>query len=105
MLHTVSCTTYTVWLMDGASMNPPIISVRGLQKSYGSKPVLQGVDFDVPAGSIFALLGQNGAGKTTTINVLTTLVPADAGDATIAGFDLRREAASVKTVISVTGQN
>ena len=64
------------------------IQVHGLQKSYKELQVLKGVDFDVARGSIFALLGSNGAGKTTTINILTTLIKADGGTATVAGYDV-----------------
>ena len=67
------------------------IQVHGLQKSYKKLQVLKGVDFDVARGSIFALLGSNGAGKTTTINILTTLIKADGGTATVAGHDVCRD--------------
>jgi ATPase subunit of ABC transporter with duplicated ATPase domains len=63
------------------------IRVRGLEKSYPQKKeklrVLRGVDFDVARGSIFALLGSNGAGKTTVVNILSALLKADAGTATV----------------------
>ncbi|HEX6917536.1 MAG TPA: ATP-binding cassette domain-containing protein, partial [Phycicoccus sp.] len=52
----------------------PAIRVRGLEKSYGDLVVLRGVDVDVPAGSIVALLGSNGAGKTTLVRILATLL-------------------------------
>src|SRR5438034_11715763 len=64
------------------------IQIAGLTKSYGNHSVLRGVDFDVARGSIFALLGSNGAGKTTTIKILATLLKADAGTATVDGFDV-----------------
>ena len=60
-------------------MTNSAISVSGLRKVYGDKTVLDGIDLDVPAGTVFALLGPNGAGKTTTVNVLTTLMKADGG--------------------------
>ena len=63
------------------------IRVQDLEKSYKELRVLRGVDFDVAQGSIFALLGSNGAGKTTVVNILSTLLRADAGTATINGFD------------------
>ena len=69
------------------------ISVSGLRKSY-DHVVLDGVSLDIPAGSVFALLGPNGAGKTTTVNILTTLIPADAGEIVVAGHDLLREHAA-----------
>ena len=66
--------------------------------------MLRGVDFDVARGSIFALLGSNGAGKTTVVNVLSTLLKADAGTASVNGFDVARQAAEVRESISLTGQ-
>ena len=83
---------------------PPAISVKGLQKSYKDLHVLRGVDFDVARGSIFALLGSNGAGKTTVVRILSTLLKADAGTASIAGFDVARQPAKVRECISLTGQ-
>jgi ABC-2 type transport system ATP-binding protein len=80
------------------------ISVSGLRKAYGDKVVLEGIDFDVPAGSIFSLLGPNGAGKTTTVNVLTTLLRADAGSVQVGGHDVATATKRVRSVIGVTGQ-
>jgi ABC-2 type transport system ATP-binding protein len=80
------------------------IHVRGLEKSYKELRVLRGVDFDVARGSIFALLGSNGAGKTTTVNILSTLLKADAGTASVNGFDVAAQAADVRESISLTGQ-
>ena len=67
------------------------IEASGLAKSYRDVPVLAGVDLSIPRGSVFALLGPNGAGKTTTVRILATLTEADAGQARVAGFDVRRE--------------
>jgi ABC-2 type transport system ATP-binding protein len=83
---------------------PPAITVRRLRKAYGEKVVLDGLDLDIPAGSIFALLGPNGAGKTTTVNILSTLVAADGGTASVAGHDPAREPDAVRAAIGVTGQ-
>lgn len=80
------------------------ISIAGLEKSYGKLAVLTGVDLDVEAGSIFALLGSNGAGKTTVIRILATLLHADGGSASVAGFDVATRGADVRTAISLTGQ-
>ncbi len=80
------------------------ISVKGLEKSYKDLHVLRGVDFDVPRGSIFALLGSNGAGKTTVVKILSTLLRADAGTATVDGFDVATHGAEVRESISLTGQ-
>jgi ABC-2 type transport system ATP-binding protein len=80
------------------------VSVTGLRKAYGEKVVLDGVDLTIGQGEVFALLGPNGAGKTTIVRILSTLIPADAGTATVMGYDLRRDASAVRGVIGVTGQ-
>ena len=80
------------------------IQVAGLQKSYKKLNVLRGVDFTVERGSIFALLGSNGAGKTTVVKILSTLLKADAGTASINGFDVAAQPAQVREAISLTGQ-
>ncbi len=80
------------------------IQVRGLERSYKELRVLRGVNFDVARGSIFALLGSNGAGKTTAVNILSTLLRADAGTATVNGFDIGAQPADVRESISLTGQ-
>ncbi len=90
--------------MTSTYVAEPVITVRGLEKSYGKVEVLQGVDFDVARGSIFALLGSNGAGKTTVVKILSTLLKADAGTAGVNGFDVARQAADVRQSISLTGQ-
>jgi ABC-2 type transport system ATP-binding protein len=82
----------------------PAISAVGLRKSFGDKVVLDGIDLEVAAGTIFSLLGPNGAGKTTTVQILSTLVSPDNGDVRIAGFDLRDDADAVRASIGVTGQ-
>ena len=82
----------------------PAIHVRGLEKSYKELHVLRGVDFDLARGSIFALLGSNGAGKTTVVRILSTLLRADAGTASVHGFDVATQAADVRESISLTGQ-
>jgi ABC-2 type transport system ATP-binding protein len=66
--------------------------------------VLDGIDLDVPAGTVFSLLGPNGAGKTTTVNVLTTLMKADGGTVRVAGHDVATETKAVRAAIGVTGQ-
>ncbi|HTJ70136.1 MAG TPA: ATP-binding cassette domain-containing protein [Actinospica sp.] len=89
-------------------MNPaaasPAISVSGLRKSFGEKVVLDGVDLDVAAGTVFCLLGPNGAGKTTTVQILSTSLRADAGAVSVIGHDPLREPDAVRAVIGVTGQ-
>ncbi|MFE3290111.1 ABC transporter ATP-binding protein [Rhodococcus sp. NPDC059234] len=83
---------------------PAAIRVQGVEKSYEQLHVLRGVDFEVERGSIFALLGSNGAGKTTLVKILATLLKADAGTATVDGFDVAAQAANVRESISLTGQ-
>jgi ABC-2 type transport system ATP-binding protein len=82
----------------------PAICVRGLTKAYGKLEVLRGVDFEVARGGIFALLGSNGAGKTTVVRILATLLRADAGTASVDGFDVGTQAARVRESFSLTGQ-
>lgn len=80
------------------------IRVAGLEKSFGDLPVLRGVDFEVERGSIFALLGSNGAGKTTVVRILSTLLKADAGTATVQDIDVAADPLGVRERISLTGQ-
>src|SRR5690242_17113951 len=80
------------------------IHVRGVEKSYKELRVLWGVDFEVAQGSVFALLGSNGAGKTTVVRILSTLLKADAGTASVHGFDVASQAGRVRESISLTGQ-
>ncbi|GGN06549.1 ATP-binding cassette domain-containing protein [Streptomyces fuscichromogenes] len=80
------------------------IAATGLRKAYGDRTVLDGIDIRVPAGTVFSLLGPNGAGKTTAVNILSTLIAADGGEARIAGHDLTAEAQAVRAAIGVTGQ-
>jgi ABC-2 type transport system ATP-binding protein len=82
----------------------PAIHVDGLEKSFQKLEVLRGVDFDVARGSIFALLGSNGAGKTTVVRILATLLKADAGTASVNGFDVGVHPEDVREAISLTGQ-
>ena len=78
-------------------MNPELaVEAIGLAKSYRDVRVLSGVDLRVPRGTVFALLGPNGAGKTTTVRILATLIQADAGQARVAGYDVRRDRSEVR---------
>src|SRR5829696_1401993 len=89
----------------GAQMTTqPAIRVQGIEKSFKDVHVLRGVDFDVTSGSIFALLGSNGAGKTTLVRILSTLLKADAGAASVQGFDVAGKPGDVRESISLTGQ-
>jgi ABC-2 type transport system ATP-binding protein len=80
------------------------VSVKGLRKTYGKNVVLDGVDLAIAEGEVFALLGPNGAGKTTIVRILSTLIPAGGGEATVMGHDVHGDAAAVRAVIGVTGQ-
>ena len=82
----------------------PVIRVSGLQKWYGETRAVDGVSFEVPAGTVFGLLGPNGAGKTTTVEVLEGLRTPDAGDVRILGLDAVGEADALKARIGVSLQ-
>jgi ABC-2 type transport system ATP-binding protein len=82
----------------------PAIRASTLRKSFGDQVVLDGIDLEVPEGTIFALLGPNGAGKTTTVQILSTLIGADGGEVRVAGHDVARDPDSVRAAIGVTGQ-
>ena len=90
--------------MTVATTDGPAIRVRGLEKSFKNQNVLKGVDFEVAPGTVFALLGSNGAGKTTVVRILATLLKADAGSATVHGFDVASQPGDVRESISLTGQ-
>lgn len=80
------------------------IEVNNLYKSYKDQKVLKGISFSVQKGTVLALLGPNGAGKTTTVKILSTLLRADKGTATINGFDVARDDAEARANIGLTGQ-
>jgi ABC-2 type transport system ATP-binding protein len=81
------------------------ISVRGLVKSFGDVRALDGVELEAAAGTVLGVLGPNGAGKTTTVRILSTLLSPDAGTARVAGLDVVREAAQLRSQIGLAGQN
>jgi ABC-2 type transport system ATP-binding protein len=85
-------------------MRSSAIAASGLRKTFGDKIVLDGIDLDVPEGTVFSLLGPNGAGKTTAVNVLSTLMKADGGTVRVAGHDVATETKAVRAAIGVTGQ-
>ncbi|WP_394613338.1 ATP-binding cassette domain-containing protein [Lentzea sp. JNUCC 0626] len=80
------------------------ITARGLRRSYGDTEVLKGVDLNVQRGTVFSLLGANGAGKTTTVKILSTLIAAHGGSASVAGHDVANDPDDVRAAIGVTGQ-
>jgi ABC-2 type transport system ATP-binding protein len=86
-------------------VSPQAIEVVDLTKTFGGNTsALSGVSFSVPAGTVCGLLGHNGAGKTTTINILSTLIRPNSGSATVAGYDITRQPAQVRSSIAMTGQ-
>jgi ABC-2 type transport system ATP-binding protein len=82
----------------------PAIAATVLRKSFGDQLVLDGIDLEVPEGTVFSLLGPNGAGKTTTVHILSTLIGADGGEARVGGHDVARDPDAVRSAIGVTGQ-
>jgi len=82
----------------------PALHATGLRKSFGDTVALDGIDLEVAEGSVFALLGPNGAGKTTTVQILSTLIPPDAGEVCVAGHDPAQDPQAVRDAIGVTGQ-
>jgi ABC-2 type transport system ATP-binding protein len=86
----------------------PVITAEGLVKVYRSRKsevrALDGLDLTVEEGTVVGMLGPNGAGKTTTVRILATLLRPDAGHATVAGFDVVRQAEQIRAVIGLSGQ-
>ena len=83
---------------------PGAIHAEGLVKTFGDVRALDGVDLDVPSGTVLGLLGPNGAGKTTAVRVLTTLLRPDSGTARVAGIDVLKEPQAVRRSIGLSGQ-
>lgn len=86
-------------------MSDVILEVKGLQKSYDGKKVVDGISFSVKKGEIFGILGPNGAGKTTTLEMIETLREIDGGTATIAGIDVSKDPFRVRGMIGVQPQS
>jgi len=86
-------------------MSDPVISVRGLVKGYGRVEAVRGIDLDVQPGEVFGFLGPNGAGKSTTISILCTLIKPTAGTAHVAGVDVMRHPATVRSRIGLVFQD
>jgi ABC-2 type transport system ATP-binding protein len=89
---------YGEWMADAA------IAVEGLRKRFGDVQALCGIDLSAPPGTILGLLGPNGAGKTTAVRILTTLLPPDGGSARVAGLDVVKDAAALRSQIGLAGQ-
>ena len=85
-------------------MTPPMIEAKGITKAFGTTLALDHVDLEVEAGTVLGLLGPNGAGKTTLVRILTTLLRADAGSASVAGFDVTRDAVALRSAVGLAGQ-
>ncbi|MFC9284639.1 ATP-binding cassette domain-containing protein [Streptomyces collinus] len=83
---------------------PGAIYAEGLVKTFGDVRALDGVDLDVPEGTVLGLLGPNGAGKTTTVRCLTTLLRPDSGRAVVAGVDVLKDPDAVRRSIGLSGQ-
>ncbi|MFE2874821.1 ATP-binding cassette domain-containing protein [Streptomyces roseus] len=83
---------------------PGAIYAEGLVKTFGEVRALDGVDLDVPEGTVLGLLGPNGAGKTTAVRVLTTLLRPDSGTAVVAGIDVLKHPNEVRRAIGLSGQ-
>jgi ABC-2 type transport system ATP-binding protein len=86
-------------------MNGPTIVVEQLKKHFGEVKAVDGVDLQVQPQTVFGLLGPNGAGKTTTVRILTTLLHPDGGRATVAGYDVVKDAERLRHVIGLAGQS
>jgi ABC-2 type transport system ATP-binding protein len=81
-----------------------VVEAEGLSKRFGDTEALRSLDLSVEAGTVLGVLGPNGAGKTTAVRILTTLLTADAGRATIDGIDVARDPRGVRSRIGLTGQ-
>ncbi len=90
---------------SGVEQSDLAIEARALVKVFGDNRAVDGVDLSIPSGCIYALLGPNGAGKTTIINMLTTLLKPDGGNARVFGHDVVHESQVVRELISITGQS
>ena len=97
----MSAKRLNVAVIDGVDA----VAARGLVKRYGATTALDGIDLEVPVGSVTAVLGPNGAGKTTAVRILATLTEPDDGHATVAGYDVRTQPAEVRRRIGLTAQD
>ncbi|MCL1587719.1 MAG: ATP-binding cassette domain-containing protein, partial [Actinomycetia bacterium] len=83
----------------------PVIEAKNLRKTFGSVEAVKDISFEVEPGQVLGLLGPNGAGKTTTINMISTLLQIDSGEATVGGFDVQSQPDVVRQLIGLAGQS
>ncbi len=83
----------------------PIITVKGLAKTYGKSRVVDGISFDVMRGEVFGILGPNGAGKTTTLEMIEALRPIDEGTVVIDGINVAKQPGKIKDIIGIQLQS
>jgi ABC-2 type transport system ATP-binding protein len=86
-------------------MKQPIVTVKNLKKTYGTKKAVNGISFEVQKGEIFGILGPNGAGKTTTLEMIEAMRPIDSGEVTVAGLNVATEEEAVKRIIGIQPQS
>jgi len=86
-------------------MGEAFLAVKDIYKSFNGQKAVNGVSFTIDKGEIFGLLGPNGAGKTTVIRILSTVLAADTGDATVGGYSLRKNPAEVRDLVGVCPQD
>jgi ABC-2 type transport system ATP-binding protein len=96
--------THFNYLCQGTAVTDAAIEVEGLTKRFGDVVALDGIDFSVPARSVFGLLGPNGAGKTTAVRILATVLEPDDGRAAVLGHDVVAEPDAVRRRIGLAGQ-
>src|SRR5947209_4143372 len=90
---------------DSIVKRHPLIHVEHLAKRFNKFQALSDVSFDALDGQVFGLLGPNGAGKTTTLRILSTVIEADRGTASVAGFDIRRQKQQVRAHLGILIEN
>src|SRR6187402_2314662 len=82
-----------------------VISISNLRKHFGAAYVLKGIDLSFEKGEIIGYIGPNGAGKSTTIKILTGIIPDFDGDASVLGFDIRKDTLEIKRRIGYIPEN
>jgi ABC-2 type transport system ATP-binding protein len=85
-------------------MTDAAVTVRDVAKRFGEVSALDGIEFDVPRGTVFGLLGRDGSGKTTMVRVLTTIIRPDRGEANVLGLDVVQDADAARLNVGLAGQ-